>query len=128
VVLRISPLVRLLEHEAAVLSLDKKRRQVTLVDPLAPKPRDTRLGVVAPKMFAFDQVYSQDDAQVYYKFYQFSLKILPYLLKCLLYFSTCLNGHPEYYHKWVYFIAHIHVSELLKISRYHGNKCCQIFF
>ncbi|KAA0183272.1 hypothetical protein HAZT_HAZT002983 [Hyalella azteca] len=63
VVLRISPLVRLLEHEAAVLCLDKKRRQVTLVDPLAPPPRDTRLGVVAPKMFAFDQVYSQDDAQ-----------------------------------------------------------------
>ncbi|KAF2350632.1 Kinesin motor domain [Trinorchestia longiramus] len=63
VVLRVSPLVRLLDHEAAVLALDKKRRQVTLVDPLAPAPRDPRLGVVAPKMFAFDQVYSQDDPQ-----------------------------------------------------------------
>lgn len=63
-VLRVSPLVRLLENEAAVLALDKKRRQVTLSDPLAPPPKDSRFGVAAPKMFAFDQVYSQDEPQV----------------------------------------------------------------
>uniref|UniRef100_A0A6A7FY47 Kinesin-like protein CG14535 n=1 Tax=Hirondellea gigas TaxID=1518452 RepID=A0A6A7FY47_9CRUS len=63
VVLRVSPLVRLLEGEAAVLLLDKKRRQVTLTDPLAPPLKHSSIGVAAPKMFAFDQVYSQDDSQ-----------------------------------------------------------------
>lgn len=50
-------------------SLDKRKKQVTLIDPSAcgggaAAPEDRRLAVAAPKMFAFDAVFSQDDSQV----------------------------------------------------------------
>ncbi|XP_066252648.1 kinesin-like protein CG14535 isoform X2 [Euwallacea similis] len=48
-------------------SLDKRKKQVTLVDPNVlngtPAPEDRRVGVAAPKMFAFDAIFSQDDSQ-----------------------------------------------------------------
>lgn len=49
-------------------SLDKRKKQVTLFDPAicggASAPEDRRVGVAAPKMFAFDAIFSQDDSQV----------------------------------------------------------------
>ncbi|XP_037082774.1 kinesin-like protein CG14535 [Pollicipes pollicipes] len=48
-------------------SVDPRRKQVTLVDPSAAAgtvaPESRRLGVAAPKMFAFDGVYDCDDPQ-----------------------------------------------------------------
>ncbi|KAL1509091.1 hypothetical protein ABEB36_003885 [Hypothenemus hampei] len=49
-------------------SLDKRKKQVTLVDPSilsgsSAAPVDRRVGVAAPKMFAFDAIFSQDDSQ-----------------------------------------------------------------
>lgn len=64
VVLRVSPAVSLAEGEAEVVTLDKRRRQVTLVDPQTRQAQESRVGVAAPKMFAFDQVYTQEDSQV----------------------------------------------------------------
>lgn len=49
-------------------TLDKRKKQVTLVDPSvcsgSAAPEDRRIGVAAPKMFAFDAIFSQDDSQV----------------------------------------------------------------
>lgn len=49
-------------------SLDKRKKQVTLLDPStctgSAAPEDRRVGVAAPKMFAFDAIFSQDDSQV----------------------------------------------------------------
>ncbi|KAF5302808.1 hypothetical protein FQA39_LY01988 [Lamprigera yunnana] len=47
-------------------NLDKRKKQVTLVDPStcgSIAPEDRRVGVAAPKMFAFDAIFSQDDSQ-----------------------------------------------------------------
>ncbi|XP_013142813.1 PREDICTED: kinesin-like protein CG14535 isoform X2 [Papilio polytes] len=46
-------------------SLDKRKRQVTLCEtaPSASAPEDRKVGVAAPKMFAFDAIFSQDDSQ-----------------------------------------------------------------
>ncbi|KAL3266117.1 hypothetical protein HHI36_010303, partial [Cryptolaemus montrouzieri] len=48
-------------------SLDKRKKQVTLIDPSTCNgtvaPEDRRVGVAAPKMFAFDAIFSQDDSQ-----------------------------------------------------------------
>ncbi|XP_071056035.1 kinesin-like protein CG14535 isoform X2 [Onthophagus taurus] len=48
-------------------NLDKRKKQVTLIDPSAcsglAAPEDRRVGVAAPKMFAFDAIFSQDDSQ-----------------------------------------------------------------
>ncbi|KAG5881783.1 hypothetical protein JTB14_033143 [Gonioctena quinquepunctata] len=48
-------------------SLDKRKKQVTLTDPSvcngSAAPEDRRVGVAAPKMFAFDAVFSHDDSQ-----------------------------------------------------------------
>lgn len=62
------------------LSVDKKRKQLTLQEPgnggvatLASSsstetnqaaPEDRRVGVAAPKMFAFDGLFTADDSQV----------------------------------------------------------------
>lgn len=49
-------------------SLDKRKKQVTLLDPSVcngtAAPEERRIGVAAPKMFAFDAIFSQDDSQV----------------------------------------------------------------
>ncbi|CAG9828079.1 unnamed protein product [Diabrotica balteata] len=48
-------------------SIDKRKKQVTLTDPSicngSAAPEDRRVGVAAPKMFAFDAIFSQDDSQ-----------------------------------------------------------------
>ena len=43
--------------------MDKKKRQVTLLDPSHSKDKETAVNVAAPKMFAFDGLYSDEDAQ-----------------------------------------------------------------
>lgn len=51
-------------------SLDKRKKQVTLYDPAlcgeaaSTAPEDRKVGVAAPKMFAFDAIFSHDDSQV----------------------------------------------------------------
>lgn len=49
-------------------SLDKRKKQVTLIDPSScggsVAPEDRRVAVAAPKMFAFDAIFSHDDSQV----------------------------------------------------------------
>lgn len=51
------------------MSVDQKHRQLTLIDPNAPPASDgsRRVGVAAPKMFAFDALFTQDDSQVIQK-------------------------------------------------------------
>ncbi|XP_047019101.1 kinesin-like protein CG14535 isoform X1 [Helicoverpa zea] len=46
-------------------SMDKRKKQVSLCEtaPAATAPEDRKVGVAAPKMFAFDAIFSQDDAQ-----------------------------------------------------------------
>nr|XP_026484070.1 kinesin-like protein CG14535 isoform X1 [Vanessa tameamea] len=46
-------------------SLDKRKKQVTLCETASATsaPEDRKVGVAAPKMFAFDAIFSQDDAQ-----------------------------------------------------------------
>ncbi|KAL0831034.1 hypothetical protein ABMA28_001917 [Loxostege sticticalis] len=47
-------------------SLDKRKKQVSLCEnapAAAAAPEDRRVGVAAPKMFAFDAIFSQDDPQ-----------------------------------------------------------------
>lgn len=49
-------------------NIDSRKKQVTLFDPavcgVPAAPEDRRVGVAAPKMFAFDAIFSQDDSQV----------------------------------------------------------------
>jgi kinesin family protein 26 len=53
-----------------ILGVDERRKQVTLVDPGGTggpngiTPEERRVGVSAPKMFAFDGIFSEDDDQV----------------------------------------------------------------
>ncbi|XP_059051430.1 kinesin-like protein CG14535 [Achroia grisella] len=47
-------------------SLDKRKKQVSLCEnalTTATAPEDRKVGVAAPKMFAFDAIFSQDDSQ-----------------------------------------------------------------
>lgn len=52
---------------ASFFSVDSRRKQVTLFDPAAcgstATPEDRRVGVAAPKMFAFDAIFTQEDSQ-----------------------------------------------------------------
>ncbi|XP_069691784.1 kinesin-like protein CG14535 isoform X3 [Periplaneta americana] len=52
---------------ASFFSVDSRKKQVTLFDPAAcggtAAPEDRRVGVAAPKMFAFDAIFTQDDSQ-----------------------------------------------------------------
>jgi len=54
------------EH-SGFFGMDKKKRQVTLLDPSVSRGEiameDRKVGVAAPKMFAFDGVYTSDDTQ-----------------------------------------------------------------
>lgn len=57
------------EDVTSFFSVDKRRKQVTLFDPAAcggsaAAPEDRRVGVAAPKMFAFDAIFTQEDSQV----------------------------------------------------------------
>lgn len=54
---------------SSILGVDRRRKQVSLFHPISsegapPPPEDRRLAVSAPKMFAFDAIFSQDDSQV----------------------------------------------------------------
>ncbi|XP_063223022.1 kinesin-like protein KIF26B [Bacillus rossius redtenbacheri] len=65
---QVKVMLRVSEHLGpdcpASLSVDSRRRQVTLVDPSVPAAsEDRRLGVAAPKMFAFDAVFTRDESQ-----------------------------------------------------------------
>ncbi|GLH09814.1 Kinesin-like protein CG14535 [Gryllus bimaculatus] len=52
---------------SSFFSVDARRKQVTLFDPAAcggsSAPEDRRIGVTAPKMFAFDAIFAQDASQ-----------------------------------------------------------------
>ncbi|XP_067010239.2 kinesin-like protein CG14535 [Anabrus simplex] len=52
---------------SSFFSIDARKKQVTLFDPAlcggSSAPEDRRVGVAAPKMFAFDAIFSQDDSQ-----------------------------------------------------------------
>lgn len=77
---------------SSFFNLDKRKKQVTLYDPGVSgvagggttAPEDRRVGVAAPKMFAFDAIFSQDDSQVSFPFHadrvrvrNIKLKIMP---------------------------------------------------
>lgn len=51
-----------------VFSMDKKRKQITLYEPVTANahetPEERKCAVSAPKMFAFDALFSDDDPQV----------------------------------------------------------------
>lgn len=68
-------------------SLDKRKKQVTLYDPTlceaaSTAPDDRKVGVAAPKMFAFDAMFSHEDSQV-----SFCLNLNYYKIR------TCFNLH-----------------------------------
>jgi len=57
------------EDASGILGVDPRRKQVTLVDPAGTNgsgitPEERRVGVSAPKMFAFDGIFGDDDDQV----------------------------------------------------------------
>ena len=68
--LRVSSSVSMKGDESSILTLDKRRRQVTLVEEpnlkINSPGEENRpsVGVAAPKIFAFDQVYDKDETQV----------------------------------------------------------------
>lgn len=58
---------------SSCVTVDTKKKQVTLFDPTALSgfvtPAGRRAGVAAPKMFAFDNIFEQDASQVGYLFH-----------------------------------------------------------
>lgn len=61
------------EKNASYLSIDKKKRQVTLSEPTSQTPQPSTSAqergpmVSAPKMFAFDALHTSEDSQVMYQ-------------------------------------------------------------
>lgn len=59
------------DPSSGFLNVDKKRKQLTLQEPSAADhhhpagAEDRRVGVSAPKMFAFDGLFTQEDSQVH---------------------------------------------------------------
>ncbi|XP_076306447.1 uncharacterized protein LOC143222996 [Tachypleus tridentatus] len=69
VMLRISPVSedRNGTKESSFLTVDTRKKQVTLYDPSSccqSAPLDRQVGVAAPKMFAFDAIFEPNDTQV----------------------------------------------------------------
>jgi hypothetical protein len=65
VLLRISPSFP--GETSSFLKVDQKKKQVTLYDPTAVShvsQKYRRIGVAAPKMFAFDSIFEPDSSQV----------------------------------------------------------------
>jgi hypothetical protein len=65
VLLRISPSFP--GETSSFLKVDQKKKQVTLYDPTAishVSQKYRRMGVAAPKMFAFDSIFEPDSCQV----------------------------------------------------------------
>jgi len=71
------------------MSVDKKHRQLTLIDPNAPPASDgsRRVGVAAPKMFAFDALFTQEDSQV---IYEISISSLGTMKRTMIYYYDLL--------------------------------------
>jgi len=68
VILRVASNGPFNEEKARFFGLDKKKRQVTLLDPSVTRgesvtTEDREIGVAAPKMFAFDGLFTSDDSQ-----------------------------------------------------------------
>lgn len=62
VMLRVSP-----GDGGSFFNADKRKKQVTLVDPASGQSssaEDRRPTVAAPKMFAFDAIFTEEDSQV----------------------------------------------------------------
>jgi kinesin family protein 26 len=58
------------EDASGILGVEQRRKQVTLIDPggnsgVGITPEERRVGVSAPKMFAFDGIFGADDDQVH---------------------------------------------------------------
>lgn len=58
------------EDPSGILGIDSRRKQVTLIDPggigsnAGVTPEERRVAVSAPKMFAFDGIFGDEDDQV----------------------------------------------------------------
>ena len=67
VILRVAANGPLDEEKTRFFGMDKKKRQVTLLDPSVSRGEiameDRKVGVAAPKMFAFDGVFTSEDSQ-----------------------------------------------------------------
>lgn len=54
-------------EDSQCLKVDRRHKQVTLTDPTGTSnttPQDRRLSVTAPKMFAFDGIFTEEDNPV----------------------------------------------------------------
>lgn len=68
------------EKNVSYLTIDKKKRQVTLSEPIAPASTSAQERgpmVSAPKMFAFDALHTSEDSQVIHQSIIPSLNLLP---------------------------------------------------
>lgn len=98
--LRVSNPVSGTDSSNTFFSLDKRKKQVNLVDPAvcggSAAPEDRRVGVAAPKMFAFDAIFSQDDSQVRKNmgFYHISSACLGEMLQVFFSVSCVLKLSP----------------------------------
>ena len=67
VILRVAASGSFDEERTRFFGMDKKKRQVTLLDPSVSRGEiameDRKVGVAAPKMFAFDGVFTSEDSQ-----------------------------------------------------------------
>jgi len=67
VILRVAASGTFDEEKTRFFGMDKKKRQVTLLDPSVSRGEiameDRKVGVAAPKMFAFDGVFTSEDTQ-----------------------------------------------------------------
>jgi len=57
------------DDASGILGVDSRKKQVTLIDPGGSSvsgitPEERRVGVSAPKMFAFDGIFGDEDDQV----------------------------------------------------------------
>lgn len=71
VLLRISPSFP--GETSSFLKVDHKKKQVTLYDPNAishVSQKYRRMGVAAPKMFAFDSIFEPDSSQVSVRYFE----------------------------------------------------------
>lgn len=70
VMLKICPSQHYGEQGTTFLAIDPRKKQVTVFDPTPGSGFSTaahrRASAAAPKMFAFDAVFSPDDSQVYH--------------------------------------------------------------
>lgn len=79
-------------------SVDSRKKQVTLFDPAAcggsAAPEDRRVGVAAPKMFAFDAIFTQDDSQVRPYPFKYQISVVSTLRACVK--GKCVENFDLY--------------------------------